>query len=111
MMSRAFSAHARQLAGVGVSDPQCGFKAFRAEAAKMLFHLSRVDRFGFDVEVIVLAQRLGLRITEVPVRWRAVDGSKVRALRDPFSMAVDVAKVRLRHRRRPSSGVEPRSRA
>jgi glycosyltransferase involved in cell wall biosynthesis len=99
VMHRAFSGPARQMTGVGVSDPQCGFKGFRAEIAPELFRASRLDGFSFDVELLLIARRLGLRVEEIPVRWTAVEGSKVRLLRDPLAMAADVARLRLRHRR------------
>jgi glycosyltransferase involved in cell wall biosynthesis len=71
------------LLGSHVSDFNCGFKAFRAEAADRLFRLQRRDDWSFDAEVLVLAERLGYRIQEVPVRWaHAQATSKVRPLRD-----------------------------
>lgn len=54
----------------GIHDTQCGFKLFRAEAAERLFALSRIDGWAFDVEVLLLARRLGFRIAIFPVRWR-----------------------------------------
>lgn len=100
-MHHAFRQHARRLTGIEVSDPQCGFKAFRADAGKVLFHLCRIDGFGFDVEILLLAAKLGYTIKEIPVKWTAIDGSKVRMLRDPMTMALDIARARLRHARRP----------
>jgi glycosyltransferase involved in cell wall biosynthesis len=99
-LSRAFSTQARAVAGVGVRDPQCGFKAFRAEVAKLLFGLSKLDGFAFDVEILVLARRLGYRIVEVPIAWEAVAGGCVRPLRDSRQMFVDVLKTGARHRLR-----------
>ena len=62
---------------VSLSDTQCGYKAFRAPAAKLLFHCSITERFAFDVEILTLARRLGLSIAEVPVHWSRVPGSRV----------------------------------
>jgi len=53
----------------GLWDTQCGFKAFTAEAAEKIFQSSRISGWGFDVEVLALAKRLGYRIKEVPVHW------------------------------------------
>jgi glycosyltransferase involved in cell wall biosynthesis len=106
LLHRAFSMHAR-LAGVQVSDPQCGFKGFRTDAAKLLFHLATIDGFGFDVEILLLARKLGLSVSEVPVRWQAIQGSKVKVLRDPAAMVIDVARARLRHHRKPSVETAP----
>jgi len=71
------------LLGSQLSDLNCGFKAFRAEAAERLFHVQRRDDWSFDAEVLALAERLGYRIREVPVRWaHAQATTKVRPLRD-----------------------------
>lgn len=98
VMGRGFNALSRLACGFGHRDTQCGFKAFRAPAAKVLFHLSRVNGFAFDVELLMLAHRLGLRVTEVPVHWTAVPGSTVRPVRDPLPMALDVVRSRVRWR-------------
>lgn len=97
LLHGTFGANARRLAGVPASDPQCGFKAFRSEAAKILFPMSRVDGFGFDVEILLLAQKVGYRVAEIPVRWHAVEGSHVRVLRDSLIMLRDVLRVRMRY--------------
>lgn len=107
LLHGTFGAQARRLTRVPASDPQCGFKAFRSEAAKVLSSMSHVDGFGFDVEILVLAQRVGYRIVELPVRWHAVDGSHVRVLRDPLTMVRDLVQVRLRHLRKVSRAEKP----
>lgn len=94
VMGMAFNAVARRVTGVPTGDTQCGFKAFRTPAARLLFHFGTVDRFAFDVELLYLAHRLGMTIREVPVRWRHVGRSRIR-LRDPASMLADLARVRL----------------
>jgi dolichyl-phosphate beta-glucosyltransferase len=68
-----------QIAAVpGIWDTQCGFKAFRAEAAERIFSQTTVDRWGFDIEVLALAQRLDYKIGIVPARWLNDDRSHVR---------------------------------
>lgn len=79
-----------------IRDTQCGFKAFRAEVALPLFDTLTIDGFGFDVEVILLAQRADLRIAEVPVNWTHVDGSRISIFRDSPRMAMDVVSVRVK---------------
>jgi glycosyltransferase involved in cell wall biosynthesis len=101
IMHRTFRRHACRLTGIRVSDPQCGLKAFHADVAKILFHLARTDGFGFDVEILLLAAKLGFSVREIPVDWTAVDGSKVRSMRDPAAMARDITWARVRHGRRP----------
>lgn len=97
LIHRAFGAHARRLTGVPATDPQCGFKIFRSEAAKILFPLSRVNGFAFDVEILLLARKVGYGVVEIPVRWHAVEGSHVRVLRDSLIMLRDVLRVRVRY--------------
>jgi glycosyltransferase involved in cell wall biosynthesis len=96
LQSKFFNGVACSMANVVASDTQCGFKAFRAEAGKLLFHLCEGKRFAFDVEVIALAQLLNLRITEVPVQWIESKGTTVRPVRDPILMVRDLIKTRRR---------------
>lgn len=97
LLHRTFGSQARRLTSVPASDPQCGFKAFRREAAEVLFSMSHVNGFGFDVEILVLARKVGYRIVELPVQWHAVEGSHVHVVRDPVTMLRDVMRVRLRY--------------
>lgn len=79
----------------GVRDSQCGFKAFRRPAAEVLFRRQRLDGFGFDVEVLWLARRLGYRAVEVPVVWRDDPESHIRLGRDGLRMCLDLARLRI----------------
>jgi Glycosyl transferase family 2 len=90
VMNRAFNRLVNVVTRVALDDTQCGFKAFRAPAAKLLFHCSVTERFAFDVEILSLARRLGLPIAEVPVQWMRVGGSQIRPWTDARSMARDV---------------------
>lgn len=63
----------------GIHDTQRGFKIFTAEAAEAVFPQGKVDRWGFDIEVLALARKVGFRIKEVPVRWIHDPDSKVGA--------------------------------
>jgi Glycosyl transferase family 2 len=93
LMNRAFNRLVNTLTRVSLDDTQCGFKAFRAPVAKLLFHCSVTERFAFDVEVLSLARRLGFSIAEIPVRWLRVKGSQIRPLKDARSMARDVVRA------------------
>jgi dolichyl-phosphate beta-glucosyltransferase len=84
-----------------ISDTQCGFKAYRGPVARQLFALARVDRFMFDVEILYLAERAGLRIREMPVRWTDSPGSTVRFWEGLVNMIRDLWRIRWMHRRRP----------
>ena len=74
---RVFNAVMRAVVGLQIADTQCGFKLFQGAAALRIFPLQQLERFGFDVEILFIAKKQGFRISEVPVRWNHVDGSKV----------------------------------
>ena len=93
-MGETFNAILRLLAGIRVRDTQCGFKAFRRRAVDAIFPRQTLDGFAFDVEVILLAERLGLRVEDMPVEWTNADGSKVHILRDSLRMLRDALRVR-----------------
>jgi hypothetical protein len=95
VMGRLFNRLVTTGTGLGLQDTQCGFKAFRTPAARLLFHLVRIDRFAFDVEILARARRLGLRISEVPVQWKNVPGSTIHPLNDSVTMLADVYRSRL----------------
>ena len=99
LMGRVFNWMVRLLAVRGFSDTQCGFKCFDAQAAETLFALQRAHGFGFDVEVLFLAQRLGMRIVDIPIDWYYHEGSKVKPVRDSFLMLRDIFSVRWSHAR------------
>ncbi len=67
----------RFVTGLPFADTQCGFKLYRRDAARRIFPLQTLDGFGFDVEDLFIAKRLGLPCIEVPVRWNNVEGTKV----------------------------------
>ncbi|MBI4145214.1 glycosyltransferase family 2 protein [Candidatus Woesearchaeota archaeon] len=94
VLGRLFSFSVRAILWIPFIDTQCGFKLFTEKAAKTLFTLQRLDGFAFDVELLFLARKNGLRVKELPVTWTNVAGSKVR-WRDPFRMLGQVIKIRL----------------
>ncbi|HSF32117.1 MAG TPA: dolichyl-phosphate beta-glucosyltransferase [Candidatus Tectomicrobia bacterium] len=93
-MGRFFNALVQALAVPGVQDTQCGFKCFRREAALAICQRMTSERFGFDVEMLYLARRLGYLIHEVPVVWRNSPQTRVHALRDSLSMCWDLLRIR-----------------
>ena len=76
-LGRVFNLAVRLTTGLRFADTQCGFKLFRREAARKIFSRQLIERFGFDVEILFLAKKLGFRVIEVPVRWDHVEGTKV----------------------------------
>ena len=75
---RGFNLVMRMITGLPFHDTQCGFKLFEGAAAREIFKRQLLDRFGFDVEVLYIAQHLGYRTLEIPVRWNDVAGTKVK---------------------------------
>lgn len=98
-MGKTFNRIMRSLTGLPFPDTQCGFKLFSPEAAKRVFAEATIDRFAYDVEALLIADKLGFSIGEVPVRWDNSPDSRVRIVRDSFRMLVDVLRARLRHGR------------
>ncbi len=85
----------------GIADTQCGFKLFDRQSAEWLFPRQRLDRFAFDVEILYLARQKGLAVTEVPVNWSKVAGSKVDLIRDSSEMLWAILKLPSVHRKPP----------
>lgn len=89
----------RTITGLKFKDTQCGFKAFRREPALPVFKLQRIDRFGFDPEVLYIAKKHGNRILEVPVAWNHCEGGELQSkwnyLRDSIDMFADLIRIRL----------------
>jgi len=96
---RVFNLLMRLLTGLTFKDTQCGFKLFSRRAAQEIFRRQRLERFGFDVEVLYLAQKLGFAAVEVPVRWNHSEGTKVSMLGDSLEMFLDLWRVRRNDRR------------
>lgn len=98
IMSRVFNLVVQAIALPGFGDTQCGFKGFTAAAARQIFARHTSNRFGFDVEALFLARKLGLTIVEMPVTCVYHAGSSVNRVGDVLSMLADVLAVRWRHR-------------
>jgi len=96
VMGWVFRNLVRLLVMRGLRDTQCGFKAFRREAAQEVFSRQTLEGFAFDVEVLFIAGRLGYHIKEVPVRWLDSHDSRVHPLRDPARMFLDLLRIRAR---------------
>ena len=96
---KVFNVFMQAITGLPYKDTQCGFKAFRREAARPVFALQRIERFGFDPEVLYLARKQGWRLLEVPVVWNHAEGgelqSKLNYMRDSVSMFTDLLRIRI----------------
>ncbi|HZN59498.1 MAG TPA: dolichyl-phosphate beta-glucosyltransferase, partial [Planctomycetota bacterium] len=93
MMALGFRLLVKLLAVRGFHDTQCGFKMFRRAPARTIFSAQRLERWGFDVEVLWLARRMGLHIAEVPVSYRESDESRL-SVWTPFTMTRDLLRIR-----------------
>lgn len=94
LIGRAFHLLVNSLAVRGIKDTQCGFKLFRSEVAHDLFSRMRMNGFSFDVELLLMAQRRGYGISEVPINWEHRAGSRVNLVLDSLRMARDLLVMR-----------------
>jgi len=81
----------------GIKDTQCGFKMFRSSVVPVVFGPMRLEGFGFDLEVLYLAQKNHLRTKEVAVNWTHVDGSKVHLFKDSLRMFGNILEIKQWH--------------
>lgn len=94
LVGRLYNGLVRSLTVKGFHDTQCGFKIFRRETARFLFRQLTIERFSFDVEILYLAQKHGMKIGELPVPWFYEPHSKMRVIRDGIQMGLDVLRIR-----------------
>ncbi len=99
LTGRVFNTLVRVIVLHGLQDTQCGFKCFTRQAAEALFPLQTMNGWTFDVEVLAIAQKMGLKIAEVPIPWYYHGDSKVRVVRDSLKMARDLFRIRARVRK------------
>jgi dolichyl-phosphate beta-glucosyltransferase len=97
LAGRVFAATARRLLGIPVLDTQCGFKMFRAEAGRKLFAAVEETRYLFDLELLVLARKFGLKVVEVPVRWQEMPGGHLRPFGELPRIAAGLWRLRRKH--------------
>jgi dolichyl-phosphate beta-glucosyltransferase len=94
IFGRIFNLLMRLTLGLHFKDTQCGFKAFNRAAARAIFPLQKIERWGFDPEVLFLARKMGFRVTEVPVLWGHSGGTRINPLVDGFRMFTEMLRVR-----------------
>lgn len=98
-IGRIFNYIVRLLAVPGFQDTQCGFKCFQDTAAKRLFAQQQLDGWGFDVEVLFLALKYGVRVREIPIPWYFDPDSRIKPWRDSVTMLRDILAIRQNWRR------------
>ena len=100
--SKIFKFAMQTLTGLyDISDTQCGFKFFQHDVAKELFRLQKVDGYMYDVEILMLAKRLGLKILEIPIRWRDDHDSRLNLVSGNLRNGLDLLKVSIATRALP----------
>lgn len=95
MLGKAFNMLVRVTLLPKLRDTQCGFKLFRGDVGRELFSQLEIERFAFDIEILLRARRSGRGVSEVGVRWLNSDASRVSPLRDGSRMLWDLARLRL----------------
>jgi glycosyltransferase involved in cell wall biosynthesis len=91
---RCFNWVTRVVMGLPFKDTQCGFKAFKRPVAQVIFRLQRIERWGFDPEILFIARKLGYDIREVPVTWGHDERSRMSYLKDGMKMLEEMAIIR-----------------
>jgi glycosyltransferase involved in cell wall biosynthesis len=94
LFGRIFNGLNRVILGLQFKDTQCGFKAFTRRAAQMILPLQRIERWGFDPEILFLARKFGLRVDEVAVHWGHVGGTRINPLLDGARMFQEMVRIR-----------------
>lgn len=93
-MGKSFNHLVRLFGYSRLLDTQCGFKAYRQEAARAIFSRQTVDGFACDLEVLLLAEAMGLRVDDMPVRWINSPESRVRLVFDSVDMFLDLLRIK-----------------
>jgi len=94
LFGRIFNLLLRLTLGLPFKDTQCGFKAFTQPAAQAIFPLQRIERWGFDPEILFLARKFGFKVQEIPVLWGHSGGTRIHPLRDGSRMFLETLHVR-----------------
>ena len=94
IFGRIFNLMLRITLGLTFKDTQCGFKAFTRDAAMQIFPLQKIERWGFDPELLYLARKLKFKVAEVPVEWAHSEGTRISPLRDGTRMFLEMLKIR-----------------
>ena len=94
LFGRIFNLLLRISLGLQFADTQCGFKAFKRPAAQAIFPLQKIERWGFDPEILFLARKLGFKVVEIPVAWGHSGGARINPFIDGARMFHEMLRVR-----------------
>jgi len=84
------------LFNIRISDTQCGFKVYHKNYVKYVFKRMKIERYVYDVEIVLILKSMGIKIKELPVKWKHQSGSKMNIITDPFKMLLDLFILRFR---------------
>ena len=111
LFGRVFNLLLRLTLGLQFADTQCGFKAFQRSAVDAIFPLQKIERWGFDPEILFLARKLGFKVVEIPVAWGHSGETRIHPLLDGSRMFQEMLRVRWNNLAGkydgPSSGITP----
>jgi dolichyl-phosphate beta-glucosyltransferase len=94
LFGRIFNLALRVILGLQFKDTQCGFKAFTRRSAQVIFPLQKIERWGFDPELLYLAKKFGFVVRELPVAWSHREGTRIHPLRDGIRMFGELLRIR-----------------
>jgi len=94
LFGRIFNLVLRLTLGLQFADTQCGFKAFRQPAVQAIFPLQKIERWGFDPEILFLARKFKFKVREIPVAWAHREGTSINPLLDGSRMVMEMLRVR-----------------
>ncbi len=97
IMGKVFNIFVRMILKLNIKDTQCGFKCFPQNIARQLFQYQRLERFGFDAEILFLAQRHRYHIKEIPILWKNRMESRVHIIKDSIRMLMELCIVKRNH--------------
>lgn len=109
ILGRGFNLALRAILGLAFKDSQCGFKAFTRESAFAVFSQMRIERWGFDPEILFLAKLHDFRVLEIPVQWAHDSRSKINPIVDGLKMVGDLLEVRWNHASGRYTGTKART--
>lgn len=98
-MGKFFNLLVRIIMNFKYRDTQCGFKLFGRKSVNNIFPKLNINDFSFDVEILYLAEKLRLKVREVPITWNNSKDSKVRIIRDSFRMLLSLIKIKRMHKK------------
>ena len=94
VFGRIFNLILRLTLGLQFADTQCGFKAFKQPAVRAIFPLQKIERWGFDPEILFLARKLKFKVKEIPVAWGHSGGTRINPLIDGSRMILEMLRIR-----------------